>query len=540
MSVALRGSVVCLLAALTSCLPALRPQEAAVEGESSAPAGDERAPALVFDTRAEPKPVRGDYDASLELERVSLAVANARAPSLVGDGRLGDVALSLARSLKPQERALDLTTLAPLTRARGLVNPLPQVTYVLAPTLEHARQELIDKGVPLAVQFGCTHYGLAATRRGRAWMAVLVVDRRPVELSPVPLTLAAAGEVTVQATLLEGLTEPTLVVTRPDGTSATMASNKRGAELTHTLSLSDGVWGIEVMGTGEHGPSVVANLTVEVGKVAPSVRPASEDTGSAPSTAEGFVGALQALVEAERTQQGAAALERFAELDAVALGHSTDMRDNHFFGHVSSTTGGPAERVLRAQVPIWAVRENVARGYTPREVHSSLMASPAHRANVVATDVDKLGLGVALEYEGGRPVFYVTELFGQSPHPIEPNQALELAAKRISELRSERGLSPVIPDVRLSAAAQQAAQRFFDEPAADEQALLKGALKNARMPKAAQQAAVRLFLGLAPAALVPTDEMFDPAMRWIGVGVAQGSHPRTGPAGIAVVTILAK
>jgi len=77
--------------------------------------------AAVFDTRPSGKPVRGDYQAQFDLERVALSVTAARNPALVGDGRLAAMALTLARSIDPAAD-FDVLKLAPLARKRGLVN----------------------------------------------------------------------------------------------------------------------------------------------------------------------------------------------------------------------------------------------------------------------------------------------------------------------------------------------------------------------------------------------------------------------------------
>src|SRR5581483_1578834 len=114
--------------------------------------------------------------------------------------------------------ALDGTNLALMARTRGLVNPLPQVMFAVADTLEDAGEAIAKKGLKWMVEFDSTHYGLAATRRGSRWAATLVLDTRPVELAPVPVSLQQPGTVTVDARLYPQLVHPALVITQPDGT----------------------------------------------------------------------------------------------------------------------------------------------------------------------------------------------------------------------------------------------------------------------------------------------------------------------------------
>ncbi len=371
---------------------------------------------------------------------------------------------------------------------------------------------------------------------------MIVLDRRPLVLDPIPLHLDAAGSVRVHAQLLESLSEPTLIVTRPDGSAETLVHVKQGAELDHTLSLTEGMWGIEIMGTGPHGPSVLANITVEVGTVLATPKHAAKRDEVAPRDEKAFAREVERLISLERAQRGLTVLERDAVLDQIALLHSTDMHDHSFFGHVSASTGGPGDRALRGGARAWRLHENVSRGYTPRDVHEGLMNSPGHRKAILLPDADMLGLGVVSGYEGGAPVFFVTELFGQAPHGIALEAALEHVARRIGESRSAQNLSPVIPDTRLSSAAQNAAARFFtttEGSDAEQQAILNELMQKARAPRGAHGMTARLYLGSHPDDLPIQDEMLDPKVRWLGIGVAQGEHARTGAAGLAVVVLLA-
>ena len=490
-----------------------------------------------FDTKPTDGPVRGDEQARFDLERAALSIAAARTPALVGDGRLGDLALAIARKVDPHETAPDLRALAPLARARGLVNELPQYLYVAAPTIEQARAYLVERGPPAAREHEVTHYGLAAKHRGNAWVCVLVLDRRPLTLDPLPTSLAAPGPVQVHARTHEAFNAPRLVVTAPDGNTQTVAQ-AQGSELVHTLELEHkGLWRVEIMADGERGPTVLANMTVAVAVERPNHAP--RDSSVAPHEATAFVRELEQLITRSRAEAGLQGLERDEGLDRVALGHSTDMRDHRFFGHVSPSTGGPGERVMRAGVPAWGVRENLGRGYTPAEVHALLMESPAHRAALLAGDVERLGLGVVPSYEGRSVAWYVTELFARLPHPIDPAKALDDTARHVNAARAERGLNPLVAHEGLRRAAEAGAARFFAEPTLDEKALVEHTVRQSAKPRGARYAAARLFLAAEPSTIELTEELLDPAARWLGVGMATGQHPRTGPYGVSIVTIVA-
>ncbi len=102
----------------------------------------------------------------------------------------------------------------------------------------------------------------------------------------------------------------------------------------------------------------------------------------------------------------------------VALAHSRDMHRNQFFGHTSPNSGEVADRFQVAGVKAQVVRENLARGYGPREIHDGFMGSPGHRAAILAADVTHVGIGVVIGSRGApdaaRPLV-VTQNFYAAP-----------------------------------------------------------------------------------------------------------------------------
>ncbi|MEX0756457.1 MAG: CAP domain-containing protein, partial [Acidimicrobiia bacterium] len=79
-------------------------------------------------------------------------------------------------------------------------------------------------------------------------------------------------------------------------------------------------------------------------------------------------------------------------LAAVAMGHAMDMYTNGFVSHVSPTTGTVSDRVRAARIPLATVGENLALAATPRAVHAGFMESDGHRANILRTSFDRVGV----------------------------------------------------------------------------------------------------------------------------------------------------
>lgn len=534
-----------LVLTLGGCAPALGLRAAPFELEQLTRLPD----AAYYDTRVKSGPVRGDHEARRELELVASHVA-VSTPHLVGDGRLAETALEVARMLGGG-LDLDAATLLPLARSRGLVNPLPDVVTVSAADLTEVRVALVNRARAVSKEHESTHFGVAIARASGLWLGVLVLDARRVEIDPIPTALSEPATLTVRARVAAGFDRPSLVVTRPDGRVETVARVKEGAELVHPLALSDGVWGVELMAIGEHGPTVVANMVVPVGEHTSEVPALARQVGSpfraavlarrsAPLDPATFARELEGLIDAERRARGLDVLTRDASLDAVAARHSADMRDHGYFGHVSRTTGTPIDRVVSAGISAWDVRENVAKAYSPHEVHAVLMMSPAHRAALLAPQVDRLGLGVVSRPEGSRAAWYVTELFAHAPRPLAEGEALLRVLSHVNRGRLERGLAPLTSDQRLCAAAFAAARRFFEAPELDELSLARAAARKADLPAGARELTARLAVSMMPEALELSDELIEPDVRFIGVGVARGVHPRTGPDGLALVVLVAK
>lgn len=128
---------------------------------------------------------------------------------------------------------------------------------------------------------------------------------------------------------------------------------------------------------------------------------------SAPGTAvTNDEAALASLVNGARAGAGLPALNVSGALSDAARSHSASMAAAGTIYH-SGATGS----TVGAVVPDWtSVAENVGVGSTVAEVHSALMASSAHRANILG-DFNVLGVGVVRGADGR---VYVTELFAKT------------------------------------------------------------------------------------------------------------------------------
>jgi uncharacterized protein YkwD len=126
--------------------------------------------------------------------------------------------------------------------------------------------------------------------------------------------------------------------------------------------------------------------------------------------------ALYRDVNALRARHHLIALERRADLDAVARSHSDDMVARGFFAHENLDGEQWWQRMDRAGVTGYTLAgENVAQTSEPdpnRAVFQGWQDSPAHRRNLLARPYNATGIGIARAPDGR--LFY-TQLYATFP-----------------------------------------------------------------------------------------------------------------------------
>lgn len=113
------------------------------------------------------------------------------------------------------------------------------------------------------------------------------------------------------------------------------------------------------------------------------------------------------LVNNERTSRGLSPLASNWELARVARIKSEDMYRNNYFGHESPVYGSPFDMLRNFGIRFTAAAENIAYGQTTAQsVMNSWMNSPGHRANILNSQFNQIGVGY---FNAGIP--YWTQLF---------------------------------------------------------------------------------------------------------------------------------
>lgn len=100
------------------------------------------------------------------------------------------------------------------------------------------------------------------------------------------------------------------------------------------------------------------------------------------------------LINNERVAAGLAPLMPHATIRSVARAHGREMFAFGYLSHLSRRGLSPQQRVLRRGVRVRMVGENIAYAADVREAHEALMASEAHRQNILLPDYRLVGIGV--------------------------------------------------------------------------------------------------------------------------------------------------
>lgn len=317
----------------------------------------------------------------------------------------------------------------------------------------HARDwwealEQIPKNVPV------NRFGVSVSPAGR--VSAVVYGSVALRIEPIPRFFEPGERVTLRGEIDPRFDFSHVYLTKPDGTVEERRMTSRALDYATTLHAA-GKYRVEVVGDGPSGPVVIANVPLFVGVAERSLerKPAAPVS---PGQAEARIFELLNLA------RNAARLRPVApddELRQVALGHSKDMAEHHFFSHVSPSTGQPADRVKRAGVLVTESAENIAQAPTAEDVHDGLMESPGHRAAMLDPRFTHVGIAAIMNEDRG---LTVTMLFGRRPDPTDlPRGEAELEAALFA-IRAGRGLPRPEVDLIYRTAARRGLQVYLQSP----------------------------------------------------------------------------
>jgi hypothetical protein len=144
--------------------------------------------------------------------------------------------------------------------------------------------------------------------------------------------------------------------------------------------------------------------------------------------------ALVSLTNSEREALGVQPLKENSELDRAALLKAQDILANDYFSHYSPTGTSPWYWFGQAGYNYDFAGENLAIGFLDsEEVSQAWMLSPSHRANVLSSNYEEIGIAVVKgEFQGGETTV-VVQLFGSPKTVRAPVKAPETVTEAPAE-----------------------------------------------------------------------------------------------------------
>ncbi|WP_283207338.1 CAP domain-containing protein, partial [Methylobacterium soli] len=143
------------------------------------------------------------------------------------------------------------------------------------------------------------------------------------------------------------------------------------------------------------------------------------------------------LINASRANVGAKALGFDGELLNAADSHSAWMDQTDTFSHTGIGGSSPGARITDAGYGWQGYGENIAYVSGPlseatvQQLHTNLMNSPGHYANIVNGSFDEIGIGLREGTIDGRTVTFVTEDFG-TPNATERAEANDVGTATLA------------------------------------------------------------------------------------------------------------
>ena len=116
------------------------------------------------------------------------------------------------------------------------------------------------------------------------------------------------------------------------------------------------------------------------------------------------------LLNEDRAKNGLPPLTLDPELSRLAQLKSNDMNSNHYFAHESPTYGNASQMLSAFGYDYQGVGENIAHHANVEKAEAAFMSSDGHRSNILGSQWDKVGIGIAYDANGN---VYVTQLFAR-------------------------------------------------------------------------------------------------------------------------------
>lgn len=472
------------------------------------------------------------------LSAIRHASAESGIPAPTPDGRLYRALNELAE-VTPVDTPVTYSLIEFALQRNGIIEPSPHMVIIWCDLdePEEITSQLRERLGVILASGRFSRVGIGAARRGADGdLILLAFQESHIETKSIARELPLDGAMGIEGTIERDFSDIRIFHTAPSGEVNKLevaGIGGHGFRTRFECQQNKGRQQVEITAADKFGSTVLANFPVWCGEKAPtSKRVASSSADPPPKSRTEAEQRMLVLLNEDRARQGLSALALDERLTSIARLHSDDMLETGQVAHVSATTGSAADRVKAGQVRTAVVLENVARAYGVAEAELGLMNSPGHRANILSTEVSHVGIGITLGEEvAGRRELLVTQVFIHVPSVIDPNKVRNQVATRIQSLRA------MSSDKDLQGIAQKFAEAISKGEST--QVASQRAGKSLDINRGGFERVSTLVTTVADvASFDPEGSLGGPAVRFMGIGIAQGNHAVMGDGAIYIVVLL--
>lgn len=150
---------------------------------------------------------------------------------------------------------------------------------------------------------------------------------------------------------------------------------------------------------------------------------------------------LYSLTNSERQVAGLSSLTSNSQLEAAALAKARDMLARDYWAHYTPDGRAPWEFIKSNKYGYKSAGENLAMDFTTADgVIQGWLASPSHRANLMAEQFSEIGIAVVDGKLQGRQTTLVVAFYAKpkksaapknTPQPVAQTKAVSATAKKL-------------------------------------------------------------------------------------------------------------
>jgi hypothetical protein len=184
------------------------------------------------------------------------------------------------------------------------------------------------------------------------------------------------------------------------------------------------------------------------------------------------------LTNAERARSGLAPLTVNSKLTSAALSKGQDMFNDQYWAHIAPDGKEPWSFIGESGYSYRVAGENLARDFSnSTDMMGAWMRSPTHKANIVNTRYQEIGIAVIDGVLGGHETTLVVQMFG-TPQQVAAALTPSAPKPRIipqvegAEDVIEENLQPPVNEEEFSTFVLEADELSFYEPAVLSSALV--------------------------------------------------------------------